>query len=147
MEKKIVNKNDNLKKFGIDKPPYIATPEQKKAGWARKQQAQAMMNKVKDYMEMPQAEFQKLLDDIKNNPDKYTVQDVLLYKYATKAFNGDKFMLDWIDRNISKAPTQLTGEDGEDLKINIVLQTEAIDRLAKAKEQQAKADESRNISE
>lgn len=105
------------KKFGKDQGQ--PTPEQKRAGWQRRRQAQEMMDKVREYMKMPQDKFMELLNDIKSNPSKYTVEEVLLYKYATKAFNGDKFMLDWFDRNISKAPTQLEGGDGGVIKIMI----------------------------
>lgn len=95
----------NGKRIGIEQPQ--PSPEAKKAGWERRRQAQEMMNKVREYMKMPQSEFMALLQDIKNNPDKYTVEDAMLYKYATKAFNGEKFMLDWFDRNISKAPSEI----------------------------------------
>ena len=106
----------NLIPISKDNQP---TPEQKKAGWIRRQQAQEMMDKVKEYMKLSHAEFSKLLKDIEKNPDKYTVQDVLLAKYATKAFNGEKFMLDWFDRNISKAPVEVSGADGEPIKVQV----------------------------
>ena len=102
--------------FTKDRQP---TPQAKKEGWNRRKQAQEMMDKVREYMKMPQSEFEELLNDIKKNPEKYSVQDVLLAKYATKAFNGDKFMLDWFDRNISKAPQQLVGEDDGAIKLVI----------------------------
>lgn len=111
----------NLKPMTKDRQP---TPEQKSAGlkryWERKKQAQAMMNKVMEYMNLTQAEFSSLIEDIKRNPDKYTVEDSLLAKYATKAFNSEKFMLDWFDRNISKAPTNLSNEDDKPLEIKII---------------------------
>ena len=88
-------------------PSTQPSPEAKRAGWKRKRQSQKMMDKVLEYMDMTQKDFMELLNDIKNNPDKHTVGDILLYKYATKAFNGEKFMLDWFDRNISKAPVDL----------------------------------------
>lgn len=100
-------------------PTSQPSPEAKSKGWERRRQAQEMMDKVREYMKLSHADFTKLLDDIKNNPDKYTVQDVLLAKYATKAYNGDKFMLDWFDRNISKAPTQLAGDEDSPLRLVI----------------------------
>lgn len=106
----------NLTPFTKDRQP---TSEQLRAGWERKKQAKRMMDKIMEYMKMSQKDFMDLLNDIKQNPDKYTVEDVLLYKYATKAFNGEKFMLDWFDRNISKAPQNLANEDDSPLKIVI----------------------------
>jgi len=102
------NANGNLKKNSTSFTPSTQpSPEAKKAGWERKRQSQKMMDKVLEYMDMTQKDFMELLTHIKDNPDKHTVGDILLYKYATKAFNGEKFMLDWFDRNISKAPVDL----------------------------------------
>lgn len=106
----------NLTPFTSDRQP---SGELKAKGWERRRQAQAMMDKIKHYMDMSQQDFTNLLNDIKQNPDKYTVQEVLLAKYATKAYNGDKFMLDWIDRNISKAPQEISGPDGTGLFDNL----------------------------
>jgi len=115
-----VNPNVNpIKNSTPFTPSTQPSPEAKKAGWERKRQAQKMMDKISEYMEMTQKDFMELLNDIKNNPDKHTVGDILLYKYATKAFNGEKFMLDWFDRNISKAPSQLEGSDGEPIRLVI----------------------------
>lgn len=119
------------KKFGQEQPQ--PSPEAKKAGWNRRQQAQEMMDKVREYMKLPYAEFDKLLKDIAQNPDKYSVQDVMLSKYATKAFNGEKFMLDWFDRNISKAPVEVSGTDGEPIQVALNIFTNArktVDREA-----------------
>lgn len=122
-QKNIENANKNANPipnsvpFTPDRQP---TSEQKKAGWERRKQAQEMMDKVKEYMSMSQKDFAELLQDIKEHPDKYTVQDVMLYKYATKAFNGEKFMIDWMDRNIGKAPVEVVGKDGENLTLRIV---------------------------
>lgn len=108
--------------FTSDRQP---SPDAKKAGWNRRQQAQEMMDKVREYMKLPYAEFDKLLKDIAQNPDKYSVQDVMLSKYATKAFNGEKFMLDWFDRNISKAPVEVSGTDGEPIQVALNIFTNA----------------------
>ena len=65
--------------------------------------------------------FFELMEDIKHNPDKYTMQEVILAQYVTKANNKDNFLMDWIDRNVEKAPTktEITGEDGKDFNIII----------------------------
>lgn len=98
-------KNTGVRSNGFDKRPQ-PTPQAKSAGWERRKHAQAMMDKIKQYMDMNHSDFLALLKDIQDNPDKHTVQDFLLYKYAEKAFKGDQFMLDWMDRNISKAPIE-----------------------------------------
>ena len=115
-----VNPNVNpIKNSTPFTPSTQPSPEAKKAGWERKRQAQKMMDKISEYMEMTQKDFMELLNDIKNNPDKHTVGDVMIYKYASRAFAGDNFMIDWFDRNISKAPTQaeIAGKDGGPITI------------------------------
>lgn len=95
------------------------TREQKKAGWERKKQGQEMMDKAREYMKLSVPAFQELFEDIKKHPNKYSVQDQLIYKYVTKAFNSEKFMLDWIDRHVSKAPSQVEGSDGDAIRLII----------------------------
>jgi len=106
----------NSTPFTASRQPSSAA---KSAGWDRRKQAQKMMDKVMQYMNMSSKDFEKLLTDIKNNPHKHTVGDVMLYKYAMRAFAGDNFMIDWFDRNISKAPTQaeVSGKDGGPITI------------------------------
>lgn len=120
MAKKNVKENvdttKNLTPFTSDRQP---TPEQKKAGWNRKKQAQEMMNKLQQFMKMSTKKFKDYLKDVKRHPEKYTVEDTLLYKYAMRALEGDKFMIDWFDRNISKAPQEISGPDGENLHTTI----------------------------
>lgn len=110
---KNVNKNvDTTKNLTPFTSEYQPSPEAKSKGWERRRQAQRMMDKIMEYMNMTQREFMELLNDIKFNPDKHTVLDVMLYKYATKAFNGEKFMLDFINRSLSYAPQDIDLKSG-----------------------------------
>lgn len=128
-KKKTVKKNG--KKNGREATQFSSqnqpSPDAKKAGWDRRSYAQSMMNTLAEYMSLGQEDFAKLLLDMKKHPNKYTVLQGMLYKYATKAFNGEKFMLDWVDRNISKAPLQHTGEDGADIGIRIKVSREGVE--------------------
>jgi hypothetical protein len=110
------------------------SPEAKKAGWERRRQAQAMMDKIKEYMSLSQEKFDNLLNDIKRNPQKYTVQDVMMYKYAMKAYNGEKFLLDWMDRNISKAPV-INENKNDNNNINTDLSKEEKEAIKKIQDE------------
>ncbi len=95
--------------------------ESKSAGWDRRRQAIEMMNKLREYMTMDKATFEAITEDIEAHPENHTVQDVLLHRYATKAFNGDKMMVDWINRIISYAPVQneVSDPDGKPLSFGL----------------------------
>lgn len=105
MENADLNPIPGNRKFGIAQGQ--PTPEQKKAGWERKRQAQAIMDTLMRYMHLTQAEFRDLIEKIKLHPEQYTVQDVLMSRYVSKTMYTDKLMLDWMDRNISKAPVEV----------------------------------------
>lgn len=112
----------NAPLFGQDQPQ--PSSEQKKAGWERRKQAQRMMDMLKDYLDISLEELQAQIEDSKNNPQKYTVLQVMLMKYAHNTLSGrnDKFVFDYLDRNISKAPVEVSGPDGKGLQpqVNIV---------------------------
>ncbi len=97
------------KGFGVSEQP---SPEAKKEGWERRQRSQRMMETLEKYMNMPLKAFEKIINDIERHPKKHTVEEKLLAHYAKKAMNGDRFMLDWMDRNISKAPQDVDVKSG-----------------------------------
>ena len=97
----------NLKKFGIDKPSTQPTPEQKKAGWERRRQAQRMMDKITDYLTLKYKDLKDLQLKVKEGKtDDMLVEDVIMLNYVMNVHNG-KYMIDWMDRNISKAPQEV----------------------------------------
>lgn len=118
-----VRKNENslknLKRFGKERPPANPTSEQKKAGWERKRMAQRMMDLYEKYMSMTVEEFKVIQQDIKDNPQNYTVLENDMTLYA----KNPKFILDRLDRHISKAPVQqqLVDEDGNNAKPVILI--------------------------
>jgi hypothetical protein len=93
------------------------SPEAKKAGWERRRAAQEIMNEMDKIKHMTYAELEKMKEDIKVHPEKYTVQQVKLMQYM----GSSKFTVDWLDRHISKAPTELTGRDGESLNMTTII--------------------------
>lgn len=107
------------KKFG--KEQAQPTPEQKKAGWERRRMAQEMMDLYEKYMHMTYSDFVAIKKDIKDNPDKYTVMEVDMFRYA----KNPKFIMDRLDRHISKAPQEVDvtskGEKLEAVKVEFVI--------------------------
>lgn len=118
-----VKKNVNLKNLkSFDKHPQPSR-EAKSAGWERRRQAQAFMDKVMEYQDMSAEEFEKIAKDMQQDKKGFTVRDLMAFRYASKSFNNDKFLIDWINRHISYAPqkTELTGEDGKAIAISTLL--------------------------
>jgi hypothetical protein len=114
-------KNGN--KIGKGNPPvdtrftseYQPTPEAKSKGWERRRMAREMMDIYDRYQHMSYKEFLDIKEDIKNNPQNYTVVEVDMFKYA----KNPKFILDRINRHISNAPQQLDVDMGGNVIINI----------------------------
>ncbi len=110
---KILDKRiKNLEKrvpFTKDTQP---SPELKKKGWERKQQAQQIMDKMLEFKDMTLQEFQAFQDDIKANPDKHTVIELKLAQYISEKKNT----IDFLDRHISKAPIQQEVEHSGEIK-------------------------------
>ena len=79
------------------------SPEAKSAGWQRRREAQKILDEFMRMGDMTYEELQELLSDVKKNPGSHTVREVKLAQYMAK----DKFLTDWLDRHISKAPTDL----------------------------------------
>lgn len=98
------------------------SPEAKKRGWQRRREAQKILDDFMRMGDMTFQELQDLLDDVKKHPEKHTVREVKLAQYMTK----EKFMTDWLDRHISKAP--------QDLNINANLTADDIIKKLKKEE-------------
>jgi hypothetical protein len=62
------------------------------------------MDKMLKYSEMT---VEQLEDEIKNKGKKMSVQDYLITKYVTSGTKSEKMLVDWMDRHIAKAPTQI----------------------------------------
>lgn len=94
---------------------YQPTPEQRKQGAEWKKEKNELMKKVSKYDSMSLAEIQKIQEDMKEHPEKYTLKDVKILKWIT----SDKYLLDYMDRRVGKAtqPIDIT-TDGESLNMS-----------------------------
>lgn len=93
----------------------------KSKGWERRREAQAMMDRIKELGGMTVEQYLRLRDDIKQNPQNHTMNEAFLVEYIGKLQKSEKMTLDYIDRHVSKAPTEITGADGKDLVPPIIL--------------------------
>lgn len=91
-EKKLLN----LRKGGFEiKQP---TPEQKKAWWERRKQAQIIMDKLLAMQSM------SLVDIVKQTQNKeLPIGDLILYRYMGKVVADERFMIDRLNRHIGYA--------------------------------------------
>jgi len=102
-----VDTTKNLTPFTSDRQP---TPEQKKAGWERRREAQKIMDEIMQLADMPYADIKALLEDIKVHPEKHTLREVKLAQYLM----DKKYTVDYLDRHISKAPQEIDVTSGGD---------------------------------
>lgn len=86
---------------------YQPSPEKKKEGWDRRKQAQAFMDLVMKYQEMKYEKFIALGDGIETKPANYTMREVLAYRYVAQGKENDRYLIDWLDRHVSKAPQDI----------------------------------------
>lgn len=93
-------KNENLKKFTSD---YQPSPEAKSRGWDKRRTKQEIMDMITDLRGLTMKELDELKIDIKNNPDKHTVLEAKMVQYLSK----EKFTIDFLDRNVGKAPQDI----------------------------------------
>lgn len=103
-ERSMANLLPNMGRFSFSPQP---TPEAKSQGWQRKKAAQAMMDKIEKYSQLTVKELNDLFQDIKENPGSYTVDDVRTLFYVRSTMESGKFVLDWLDRHVSKAPQEI----------------------------------------
>lgn len=101
-------KNGKNTQFSTENQP---SGELKSNGWKRKRYAQEFMDRVMEYHDMTIAEFEKIEKEVKDkiSKSKYTIRDLIAVNYVSKSLNKDKFLLDWVDRHVSKA--QFNRED------------------------------------
>jgi len=79
------------------------SPESKSAGWQRRREAQKILDEFMRIGGMSMQALQDLIADVKKHPDKHTVREVKIAQYLSK----EKFVTDWLDRHISKAPQEV----------------------------------------
>lgn len=89
--------------FTSDNQP---SPEAKSKGWERRREAQRIMDEIMRLADMPYSDIKELLNDIKIHPDKHTLREVKLANYLMEK----KYTIDYLDRHVSKAPTEIKGE-------------------------------------
>lgn len=94
------------------------SPEKKREGWERRQMRQKLMDFVFDNLNTPLEDFQKKLETI-NSDKKVTLLEAIGAKYSGKVYNSERFLLDFFDRHIEKAPQKMEhmGDEGKDLSL------------------------------
>lgn len=97
------------------------SPEAKRAGWEKRKRKLRILDTLTKYMAMSRKEFFELIENIKKSPESYSMGESILAQYVTKANNKDRFVIDWLDRNLGKASqsVELTGKEGNNIEINI----------------------------
>lgn len=89
------------------------SPETKSRGWDRKKSKQEIMDMITELRNMSVGELEELKVDIKKNPNKHTVLEVKMVQYLSK----EKFTIDFLDRNVGKAPQDIDiTSDGTGIK-------------------------------
>jgi len=101
-ESGLEKKKKNLLRFWKEKPVANPTPEQKKAGWERKRQAQKMMDMVLEYQSMTKEQLEAL-----SNNKNLTILEILMIRYVITGMKDNKMLLDMIDRHVPKAPQKM----------------------------------------
>lgn len=104
----------NLRRWWFEKEQ--PSPQAKREGRERKKQAQIIMDKMLKYSEMT---VEQLEDEIKNKGKKMSVQDYLITKYVTSGTKSEKMLVDWMDRHIAKAPTQMEIDQNINMNVNL----------------------------
>jgi len=99
-------------KFDSNRQP---SPEAKSQGWDRRREAQSIMDEMKRLKDMSWEEMENMRKDVKIHPEKYTVLQVKLADYLSR----EKFTVDFLDRHVSKAPQEITGEGGKEIVLRI----------------------------
>lgn len=105
-----------------NQPPREHKSAGMKAMYERKTVAKEMLNMIMQYRDMQYSDFQTMITDIKLHPEKYKVKEVEMAMYVTKVLKTDKFLLDWKETSISKAPViqELSGPNGEPIQLQQV---------------------------
>jgi hypothetical protein len=108
-------KNGDQTQFTKNNQP---SSEAKSEGWKRRRQRQQFLDTLLRYQDMTIKEFESLQKDFETNKDKYTIANLIAFKYASKLISSDKFLLDWIDRNTPEYDDKKE-EEADDKKYEI----------------------------
>ena len=92
--------NSEATQFTSDRQP---TPEQKRAGWERKREAQEIADEMMKIKNMSYAELKNMQKDVKAHPENYTVMQVKLMQYMS----NERLTINWIDRHLPNAPQKV----------------------------------------
>lgn len=96
------------------------SPEVKKKGWERKRESMKLTKLWVKYGEMSLAEIKEIKKDMKKNPQNYTLDEALMLEYR----RNKKFITDYLDRNVGKAPQAVDittdGNRLNNIKVTIV---------------------------
>lgn len=114
-------KNGEATQFNSDNQP---SSESKKAGWIRRKQSLAFMNKVVEYLDMTYLQINELESDMELNKGNYTVRDMLALQYVLRTMTSNKYLLHFIDLHVPKAKSidpQEKAKEKNELK-KIILQ-------------------------
>lgn len=112
-------------------------PKLKSLGWERRREAQAMMDAILEFQMMDINKLEDIATKIQNrnektgkapnikiNGRKLTIRDIMAFQYVYRGITKDKFLLDYIDRVISKAPQNVelnnVGKPISEVKVTIV---------------------------
>lgn len=99
---------------------YQPTPEAKSKGWERRRIKQEIMDLIARLDTMSMEELDSLRKDIELNPSKHSVREARLVRYMTR----EKFLIDYLDRNVGKAPQDIditsAGDKIEGIRVEIV---------------------------
>ena len=112
------DKNRNLSAKGRFKTAPQPSPEAKSKGWERRREAQRIMDQAQKYIGCTYKDLKDTREDMKIHPEKYTVLEVKMLDYIM----NNKYMTDWLDRHIAKAPQgiELSNKDGSPFKVEII---------------------------
>ena len=92
------------------------TPQQKSEWRERKREAKRLLDEM---MRLWAYNIEDLKKYAKN--PKLMVKDLIVAKRAINVLTKDKFLLDYLDRHVPKAPQQLTWEDWQPIKVNFYI--------------------------
>lgn len=98
-------------------PPPV-TNQQKKDWRDRKRERERMMNMMMKYQDMTVHDFEKIIAKIKGNElDKKSIKvgQARTSNLMNAIIKDPKYGLERMDRHVSKAPTEITGQDWEPL--------------------------------
>ena len=113
-------KNGESGQFRSDNQP---SSEAKRAGWARRKQAQEFMDTMMFYQNLTVKELYILEKEAKSKKANITIKELIALTYTSKLLTTDKFLLDWLDRHIGRASSNLFDEkDGEEKIDKIIVQ-------------------------